>query len=180
MAQDAQSHEASFSEFVRARWSATVRLANGLTLDAGRAEDLAQEAFAKLWPRWSRLRDDNPEAYLRRIVVTTFLSSRRLRRVSEHLTDAPPELPHRDGHDELDSRDALRRVLLRLSPRQRAVVYLRYAEDLPEAQVAELLGCSVGSVKTHASRALAALRLTVPPKQSRRAPTTTHKEVRSG
>ncbi len=180
MQQGAQSYEASFSDFVRARWSATVRLANGLTLDAGRAEDLAQDAFAKLWPHWPRLRDDNPAAYLRRVVVTTFLSSRRLRRVSEHLTDAPPELPHRDGNDELDGRDALRQVLLRLSPRQRAVVYLRYAEDLPEAQVAELLGCSVGSVKTHASRALAALRLTVPPEHYDRASTPTHKEVRDG
>lgn len=180
MQQAAQSYEASFSDFVRARWSATVRLANGLTLDPQRAEDLAQDAFAKLWPHWPRLRDDNPVAYLRRVVVTTFLSSRRLRRVSEHLTDAPPELPHRDGYDELDSRDALRRALLRLSPQQRAVVYLRYAEDLPETHVAELLGCSVGSVKTHASRALAALRRTVPPEQSGRAPITTHKEVRDG
>jgi RNA polymerase sigma-70 factor (sigma-E family) len=159
----------AFDEFVRARWLATMRLAYGMTLDRGRAEDLAQDAFAKLWFRWAKARDGNPEAYLRKILLSLFLSRRRLRWWSESPVPAS-ELPDQpepgigshgsggSGTRRVDDRDALRRALATLSPRQRAAVYLRYAEDLPEREVAELLGCSTGAVKTHASRGLEALR----------------------
>ena len=147
-----------FDEFVRARWTATARLAYAIALDHGRAEDLTQEAFAKLWFRWSRVRDGNPEAYLRRILLTTYLSGRRRRWTGERPTDALPEQIVANGTDRVDDRDWLRAALAGLSPRQRAVVFLRYAEDLPEREVAELLGCTTGSVKQHASRGLAALR----------------------
>lgn len=151
----------AFDEFVRARWLATMRLAYGMTLDRGRAEDLAQEAFAKLWFRWAKASAGNPEAYLRRILVSLFLSRRRVRWWSESPAAELPAQPSEaqaGGTRRVDDRDALRRALATLSPRQRAVVYLRYAEDLPEREVAELLGCSVGAVKTHASRGLEALR----------------------
>lgn len=135
-----------------------MRLAYAMVLDRAGAEDIAQEAFAKLWFRWHKVRDDNPDAYLRRIVVTTFLSRRRRRWRGERPTEQVPDNPLPAETGRVDDRDRLRRVLAELSPRQRAAVYLRYAEDLPEAQVAELLGCSVGSVKQHAARGLAALR----------------------
>ena len=151
-----------FDEFVRARWTATARLAYALTLDHGKAEDLTQDAFAKLWFRWHRVRDGSPEAYLRRVLLTTYLSGRRRRWSGERPTDAPPETLLADGTDRVDDREWLRSTLAELSPRQRAVVFLRYAEDLPEREVAELLGCSPGSVKQHASRGLAALRRVVP------------------
>lgn len=152
------SAEESFADFVRARWSWTMRLAYAMVLDYAGAEDVAQEAFAKLWFRWGKVRDDNPDAYLRRIVVTTFLSKRRRRWRGEQPTEHVPDHPRMAETHRVDDRDRLRRVLAELSPRQRAAVYLRYAEDLPEAQVAELLGCSVGSVKQHTARGLAALR----------------------
>jgi RNA polymerase sigma-70 factor (sigma-E family) len=156
----------AFDEFVRARWLATMRLAYGMTLDRGRAEDLAQDAFAKLWFRWGKASAGNPEAYLRKILVSLFLSRRRLRWWSESPAAELPDQPEAGGTDgggrsgtgRVDDRDALRRALATLSPRQRATVYLRYAEDLPEREVAELLGCSTGAVKTHASRGLEALR----------------------
>lgn len=150
-----------FDEFVRARWLATMRLAYGMTLDRGRAEDLAQDAFAKLWFRWPKARDGNPEAYLRKILVSLFLSRRRLRWWSESPAAALPDRSEpagTSGTGRVDDRDALRRALATLSTRQRAVVYLRYAEDMPEREVANLLGCSVGAVKTHASRGLETLR----------------------
>lgn len=152
------SAEETFADFVRARWQATLRLAYAIVLDHGGAEDVAQESFAKLWFRWNKVRDDNPEAYLRRIVVTTHVSKRRRRWWGEQPTEHLPDHPLGADTHRVDERESLRRVLAELSPRQRAVVYLRYAEDLPEDRVADLLGCSVGTVKQHAARGLAALR----------------------
>jgi RNA polymerase sigma-70 factor (sigma-E family) len=147
-----------FDEFVRARWTTTARLAYALTLDHQKAEDLAQDAFTKLWFHWRKVRDGNPEAYLRKIVATTFLSGSRRRWLGERPTDTPPETIVDPATTQVDERVALRRAMARLSPRQRATVYLRYAEDLSERTVADLLGCSVGAVKQHTRRGLETLR----------------------
>jgi RNA polymerase sigma-70 factor (sigma-E family) len=149
-----------FDQFMRGRWPAMVRLAYGLTGDAGHAEDLAQAAFARAYASWGRVsRAGDPDAYVRRIVINANRSSLRRRRVTEELRadladtlavhhQAPPE----DG--------ALLAALSRLGPRQRAVVVLRYWLDLSEAETAAALNCSVGTVKSQASRALATLRAT--------------------
>ena len=147
-----------FDAFVRARWSTTARLAYALTLDHQRAEDLAQEAFTKLWFHWRKLHGGSPEAYLRKIVTTTFLSGRRRRWRGEHPTEMPPDTAVDAVTGQVDERIALRQAMARLSPRQRAAVYLRYAEDLSERTVADLLGCSVNAVKQHTRRGLDALR----------------------
>ncbi|MFC0625447.1 SigE family RNA polymerase sigma factor [Kribbella deserti] len=147
-----------FDAFVRARWTTTARFAYALTLDRQAAEDLAQESFAKLWFHWQKVGAENPDGYLRRIVTTTFLSGRRRRWIGERPTAAVPDHPVGPETGRIDDQLSLRQAMGRLSPRQRAAVYLRYAEDLPEQVVAELIGCSVGTVKTHASRGLAALR----------------------
>jgi RNA polymerase sigma-70 factor (sigma-E family) len=147
-----------FDAFVRARWTGTARLAYALTLDHQKAEDLAQEAFTKLWFHWRKLRGGSPDAYLRRIVTTTFLSGRRRRWLGEHPTETPPDTVVDAATSQVDERIELRRAMARLSPRQRAAVYLRYAEDLSEHTVADLLGCSVGAVKQHTRRGLDALR----------------------
>ncbi|MGW1340695.1 SigE family RNA polymerase sigma factor [Kribbella sp. NPDC002412] len=147
-----------FDAFVRARWTATARLAYALTLDHQRAEDLAQEAFTKLWFHWHKVRDGSPEAYLRKIVTTLFLSSRRRRWIGERPTESPPDTAVGSGTGQVDERLALRAAMARLSPRQRAAVYLRYGEDLSEQTVADLLCCSVGTVKQHTRRGLDALR----------------------
>ena len=154
--------EAAFADFVRARWSRLVRLAYSLTLDVGRAEDLVQESLAKLWPVWPRVRDGNPEAYVRRTIVNGAISAARRRwRAEEPRWEVPDGAtdPESDG---VDTRDLVRRALAGLSVLQRAVVVLRYAEDLSERQVADILGVTPGTVKTHASRGLARLRRTVP------------------
>jgi RNA polymerase sigma-70 factor (sigma-E family) len=152
------SIDEDFDAFVRARWTTTARLAYALTLDHQRAEDLAQEAFTKLWFHWKKVRGGSPEGYLRRIVTTTYLSSTRRRWTGERPTESPPDVAIGPVTGQVDDRIALQEAMRQLSPRQRAAVYLRYAEDLSEQKVAELLGCSVGSVKQHTRRGLDGLR----------------------
>ncbi|MFE7272907.1 SigE family RNA polymerase sigma factor [Streptomyces sp. NPDC057623] len=152
--------EAQFQEFVRARWSHLVRTAYLLTGDAHHAEDLTQTALAKAYRSWRRVsRADHPEAYVRRMLVSCNSDRFRKRRVAESLTAAPPEVPGRDqGYADVDERGALLDALARLPPKQRAVVVMRYWEDLSESEVAEVLGCSTGTVKSQASKGLAKLR----------------------
>ena len=157
----AESDE-EFREFMRGRWPAMVRLAYGLTGDLGHAEDVAQAAFARAYASWSRVsRTGDPDAYVRRIVINENNSRFRRRRVKESLVDAVPEPAGprtADTADALSDSAALLKALRRLGPRQRAVVVLRFWMDMSEAETAAALGCSVGTVKSQASRALAALR----------------------
>jgi RNA polymerase sigma-70 factor (sigma-E family) len=152
------TNDEDFDAFVRARWTTTARLAYALTLDHQKAEDLAQESFTKLWFHWKKVRAESPEGYLRKIVTTTFLSGARRRWSAERPTETPPDTVIGPETGQVDDRLALHAAMSRLSPRQRAAVYLRYAEDLSEQTVASLLGCSVGSVKQHTRRGLDALR----------------------
>ena len=154
-----------FREFMHGRWAAMVRLAYALTGDQGHAEDVAQAAFARAYASWPRVRrTGNPEAYVRRIVVNENRNRFRKRRVAERLTDTPPEpgtgtgSGTADATSQYDERSALMAALRRLGPRQRAVVVLRYWLGLTEAEAAAELNCSVGTVKSQASRALATLR----------------------
>ena len=157
----AESDE-EFREFMRGRWPAMVRLAYGLTGDLGHAEDVAQAAFARAYASWARVaRTGDPDAYVRRIVINENNSRFRRRRVTERLVDAVPEPSGpraADTADALGDSEALMKALRRLGPRQRAVVVLRFWMDMSEAETAAALGCSVGTVKSQASRALAALR----------------------
>ena len=154
----AQSDE-EFRDFMRGRWPAMVRLAYGLTGDQGHAEDVAQAAFARAYASWSRVaRTGDPDAYVRKIVINENLSRFRKRRVAEHLVGAVPEGPPQSGADALGDSEALLRALRKLGPRQRAVIVLRYWMDMSEAETAAALNCSVGTVKSQASRALATLR----------------------
>jgi RNA polymerase sigma-70 factor (sigma-E family) len=163
----AESDE-EFREFMRGRWPAMVRLAYGLTGDLGHAEDVAQAAFARAYASWSRVAGTgDPDAYVRRIVINENRGRFRKRRVAEDLVAAVPERPGRPGRsaagttdmaDALSDSAALLSALRRLAPRQRAVIVLRYWMDMSEAETAAALSCSVGTVKSQASRALAALR----------------------
>jgi RNA polymerase sigma-70 factor (sigma-E family) len=149
---------AGFAEFVGARGQALQRTAYLLTNDWALAEDLVQTALARAYPRWGRIVRDDPEAYVRRIVVNTWSSWWRRRWRGEVPTQELPEHAAADVFAASDRRDALRVALERLPRRQRAIVVLRYHEDMSEAQVAHALGISVGTVKSQASRALAKLR----------------------
>jgi len=146
---------ATFDEFVAARSRALLRTAYLLTHDHALAEDLLQTALAKTWFAWRRI-DGNPEPYVRRILVNTYASWWRRKWNGEHPTD---ELPERATADPGAEPTDLWQAMERLPRRQRAVVVLRYFEDLTEAQTAELLGCSVGTVKSQCSKALAKLRI---------------------
>ncbi len=141
-----------------------VRLAYGFTGDVGLAEDLAQTALANAYAYWSRLRRaDDPDRYLIRILINTHRSSFRKRRLAESLSGMwsgeHASALTADPTSAVDDRGAIITALAGLPPRQREVVVLRYWLDLTEAQVASLLDCSVGTVKSQASRALAKLRL---------------------
>ena len=153
-----------FRDFMHGRWPAMVRLAYALTGDLGHAEDVAQAAFARAYAAWPRVRRaENPEGYVRRIVINENRNRFRKQRVAERLTDAPPESARTDTTSadatrQYDERSALMAALQRLGPRQRAVVVLRYWLGLSETEAAAELNCSVGTVKSQASRALATLR----------------------
>jgi len=157
----AESDE-QFREFMRGRWPAMVRLAYGLTGDLGHAEDVAQAAFARAYASWPRvLGSGDPDAYVRRIVINCNNSRFRKRRVTESLVGAVPEpagQPAPGPADVVGDSEALLRALRALGPRQRAVIVLRFWMDMSEAETAAALNCSVGTVKSQASRALAALR----------------------
>ena len=152
--------DAEFREFMHARWPAMVRLAYGLTGDQGHAEDVAQAAFARAYASWPRVkRSGDPDAYVRQIVINENRNRFRKHRVAEQLTDSVLiDVPWTDATRESDERSALIAALQRLGPRQRAVIVLRYWLDLTEQETAAALNCSVGTVKSQASRALATLR----------------------
>jgi len=154
------SADEEFSQFMQGRWSQLVRLGYGLTGDLQTAEDLAQTAFARAYASWGRVRRaDDPDAYVRRIVVNSNRNRFRKIRVSELLTDSLPELAaSADGASQRDDRALLIQELMRLSYGQRAAVVLRYWLDLSEAETAAILGCSVGNVKSQTARGLAKLR----------------------
>lgn len=155
------SDEQAFTAWVAVALPALLRFGHQLTGDAHRGEELVQTALVKTWSAWGRIEaKDDPGAYVRRVMVNTHLTWwRRVRH--EVLSSQPPEPPQRVGADALtqvDSRAVLLDALDHLGPRQRAVIVLRYFEDLSEAEIAAVLECSPGTVKSQASRAMASLR----------------------
>ena len=147
-----------FTAFATSRWPGLVRLAFGLTGDRGVAEDLAQTTLARAYVAWRRVsRADDPDAYLRRILINTAHGRFRRRRVTEQPGD-PPERAVDGPADLVGERAALLAALRLLPDRQRAVIVLRYWADLTDTQIAAALGCSPGTVRSQLSRALGKLR----------------------
>lgn len=155
--------ESSFDEFVNTRMPPVLRFAGVLTGDRHLAEDIVQDVLLKLHNRWDTLADlDHPEAYVRRMVVNEYISWRRkwarivpIADIAD--THQPTTVP--DHAERLANRADVADRLRRLAPRQRAVLVLRYYEDLSDTEIADLLGCAVGTVRGYASRALDALRI---------------------
>jgi RNA polymerase sigma-70 factor (sigma-E family) len=155
------SDRAQFEEFMTSRWAGLVRLAFGLTGDPWLAEDLAQTALASAYAAWWRVhRADDPDAYVRRILINAAKTRFRRHRVTEQPGESEdlPDPAVADPAAEVGERSVLLAALAELPPRQRAVVVLRYWEDMTDAQVGALLGCSAGTVRSQATRALAKLR----------------------
>jgi len=151
-----------FREFVTARGTALSRTAYLLTGDHQLAQDLLQQALARTAVHWPRvLAGGNPEGYVRRVMVNERTSWWRRRRYTEVPGD-PPSPAVEDQADSAVRRIAIARALRALPPRQRAVLVLRFFEDLTEAQAADALGCSVGTVKSQTHDAIARLRRLAP------------------
>lgn len=150
---------AGFEEWVAARRPALLRTAYLLTGDPHDADDLVQAALIKVVPRWAKVAAD-PEAYVRRVLVTTNVSRWRRRRWREVHVEAMPD--RAAAVPATDDRLALHDALARLAPRQRAVIVLRYYEDLTERETAAILGIAVGTVKSQARDALSRLRQMLP------------------
>jgi RNA polymerase sigma-70 factor (sigma-E family) len=150
-----------FSDFVAERTSALLRIAQALTGNHHTAEDLVQTALTKAYTKWSRISSD-AEGYVKRILYRDWVSLWRHRRVRPETSVALPamslEQARPDSADETVLRLVVRDAICTLPPRQRAVIGLRYLDDLGEREVAELLGCSPGTVGSQASRALRKLR----------------------
>jgi len=149
----------TFEDWARARLPALVRFAVALTGDRGLAEDVVQEVLIRAYSRWRHISEMQPEAYLRRMVTNEYLSwRRRWSRITPHaeVPDAPARTDHAVEHAE---RDAVYAELARLPRRQRVVLVLRYYEHLTDAEIADVLGCPQGTVRSLASRALRALRV---------------------
>lgn len=153
----------TFSSYVRARGPVLLRTARSLTANPADAEDLLQTALTKTYLAWERIEDHRAlDGYVRRALLNTRTSQWRKRRVDEFACEELPEPEPVCGPDPAEQqavRDALWRAVVKLPARQRAMVVLRYYEDLSEAQTAEVLGVSVGTVKSAVSRALAKLRV---------------------
>jgi RNA polymerase sigma-70 factor (sigma-E family) len=149
-----------FDEFVVSRGHVLLRFAYLLTGDRHLAQDLVQEVLVRAHRRWERIeRLDMPDAYLRKAILRQYLSWRRRRASSEIVVAAIPD--RGDGHDpagEAAERDEMWSLLATLPRAQRAVLVLRYYEDLPDDEIARLTGCSPTTVRVHAFRALARLR----------------------
>ncbi len=149
-----------FAQFIEAREQALQRTAWLLTNDWALAQDLVQAALARSWPYWGRIRrGDDPEVYVRRVMVNTWATWRRRRwRAEEPYGVLADRSAGGDMAADVAMRIAVQQLLAALTERQRAVVVLRLFDDPPEAQVAQILGCAVGTVKATMSQALARLR----------------------
>jgi len=157
--------EREFREYVAARQGPLFRTALLLTGHREDAEDLLQTALTKLAMRWTRLqRSGSPDGYVRKILYNQRVSLwRRSRHSQEYATsDLPETMASTDIARDSALRLSVAQALAQLTPRQRAVIVLRYYEDLPETQVAEILGCTVGSVRSQTYRTLARLRVICP------------------
>ena len=148
-----------FRQFVAARYPSLVRTAFLMTGDRGHAEDLVQTSLLRTYGAWRRLAEPaNAEAYTRRVMVRLATRWRSRRWHGERTADRLPETASADQAVSIDLAEAVRAALLALPVGQRAVLVLRFYEQQSEAEIAELLDCSVGTVKSRASRGLAALR----------------------
>ena len=157
MPQSCSGSEA-FGDFITEALPGLLRFGHVLTGSPHEAEDLVQEALGKTMRRWSRSRPDDPVAYVRRVMVNTHLTKWRRWGSRVRLGDVPEVAADDTSLQRSHDRDLLRRALAALPPRQRAVLVLRYLEDMPDSEIAALLGCQQATVRSQAARGLAALR----------------------
>jgi RNA polymerase sigma-70 factor (sigma-E family) len=148
-----------FADFYSARFDVALRTAYALCGDWVEAEELAQGSFVRLYPKWPRVAGGNADGYLRTILIRLFFDARRRGRAKERLVAETPERPdHSRDLARVDDQQSLLAALQHVPPRQRATLVLRIVHDLPIEQVAQVLRCSTGTVKSQLSRGMQALR----------------------
>jgi RNA polymerase sigma-70 factor (sigma-E family) len=152
-----------FEEYVTARGARLLRFGYVLCGDRHLAEDLVQEVLVRAHRRWSRIEAEQPDMYLRSALVRAYLSWLRRRSSRERITADPPDghVPGPDHPTQQAVRDEMWRLLGGLPRMQRAVLVLRYYEDLDDRDIAKIIGCAPGTVRVHAFRGLAALRAAI-------------------
>jgi RNA polymerase sigma-70 factor (sigma-E family) len=152
-----RARDQEFAEFFSARFDGARRIAFAMCGSWSDAEEIAQNAFVRVYARWAKIRIDTVDAYLRTVLTRVFLDSRRRGRSREHAVAELPERPVPPDHS-AHERIAMQSALMAVPPGQRAVLVLRFVADLSVEQVAETLGCSAGTVKSQTARGLATLR----------------------
>ena len=165
---DAEAED-DFRDYVASRYPSLVRAAYLMCGNQGQAEDLVQNALTKTYLAWGRIRRESVDPYVRRILHNDYVSERRRHWWREIPAERVADRARETGVDDVrrvDERDALFHALRALPVRRRAAVVLRHYEDLSEAQTAEILGCSVGTVKSLTARGLDQLRAALPADQS--------------
>jgi RNA polymerase sigma-70 factor (sigma-E family) len=151
--------EQDFDEWVRARGAAMLRFAYLVTRDHGRAEEAVQDALVAAFPRWRRIRrTGDPDAYVRRCIINADISRWRRFLRGERPIAEPPDTPTEDPAAEHAEKAAVWALCAELPRKQRAAVVLRYYEGMSDAEIAEILDCTAGTVRSQIHRALAALR----------------------
>lgn len=151
------AEDAAFAEFFEAHFASACRYARALCGDPSEGEELAQNAFVRVYARWPKVRAETADAYLRTTLTRLFLDTKRRGRARERPVDEVPETPV-EVRQPIVERQPLQTALLALPPKQRAVLLLRFGYDQPIDEVAVALDCSAGTVKSQASRGLANLR----------------------
>jgi RNA polymerase sigma-70 factor (sigma-E family) len=154
-----RGRDQEFAEFFSARFDGARRIAYAMCGSWTDAEEIAQSAFVRMYPRWTKIRAETVDAYLRTVLTRVFLDTRRRRRAKECAMADLPERPVQPDHS-YDDLPAMRNALLAVPPGQRAVLVLRFVADLSVEQVAATLGCTTGTVKSQTARGLATLRET--------------------
>jgi RNA polymerase sigma-70 factor (sigma-E family) len=147
-----------FGEYFAARFDRARRIAYALCGNWAEAEEISQTAFVKLYSAWHKVRSDTTDAYLRTILTRTFLDGRRRGRGRTRPVADVPDSEVPDCSTRVDEREALLTALRAVPPRQRAVLVLRYLQDLSVEQTAVAMGCTVGTVKSQTARGLDTLR----------------------
>jgi len=149
----------SFEQFATERAATLLRYATALTCDPDLAQDVVQNTLLRVQPRWPRIGAMNaPLAYVKRMVTTEYLSWRRRKAVREIAVATVGDTAISDPSVEVDERDAMLGRIAALPPKQRAAVVLRYYENRTDDEIAQVLGCRAGTVRSHLSRALGVLR----------------------
>jgi len=163
-----RARDQEFADFFSARFDGARRIAYAMCGSWSDAEEIAQNAFVRVYARWAKIRTDTVDAYLRTVLTRVFLDSRRRGRARERAVAELPEQPVPPDHS-AHERMAMHAALMAVPPGQRAVLVLRFVADLSVEQVAETLGCSTGTVKSQTARGLATLRQAYQPNLARNA-----------